>query len=93
MKKLLVLFACSLCVGAFANDQYFSRNDILMTEHGIFVVQEGQLTQTGSVTYLGDGVYCSNQEYYGSCGRCGWALDKKGKCRNKTCNGYGPDRD
>lgn len=32
-------------------------------------------------------------EYYGSCGRCGWALDKDGKCTNMNCNQYGPNRD
>lgn len=32
-------------------------------------------------------------EYYGSCGKCGWALDKSGRCTNGNCNGYGPRDD
>lgn len=42
---------------------------------------------------LGLSVCAFAAEYYGSCGRCGWALDKNGKCTNQNCNQYGPNRD
>jgi len=27
---------------------------------------------------------------HGHCGKCGWALNSKGRCPNKNCHGYGP---
>lgn len=29
----------------------------------------------------------------GNCGRCGWALNEKGKCPNPNCSQYGPSKD
>ena len=63
------------------------QNKILMTNEGIFLNIDGNLTQAESVTYLNNGLYQAN---YGHCGRCGWPVNENGKCTNQNCNQYGP---
>ncbi len=46
-----------------------------------------------TISFVIISVYALATEYYGSCGRCGWALSKNGSCSNAQCNGYGPERD
>lgn len=70
-----------------ANEIVMEQNKILMTNEGLFLNIDGNLTQAESVTYLGNGLYKAN---YGHCGRCGWPVDQNGKCTNQNCNQYGP---
>lgn len=94
--KYLIFFLSFLClfsVGAYAESpHYLTKDQIIMTESGFFFLLDSHAVPSPSVTYIGSGVYAA--EYYGQCGRCGWALDKNGKCTNQNCNQYGPrDRD
>ena len=97
MKKalaILVVFALSFCFLEAASDQYFTKNQIILTDNGIYINLDGNLIATESIAYFGNGLYQCDQPYYGSCGRCGWPRDKNGKCTNQNCTGYGPpDRD
>lgn len=86
----LVLLTIFASLG-FADQIMVSQDKILMTSQGIFININGNLAQTDTISYLGNGIYAA--EYYGQCGRCGWALDKNGKCTNQNCNQYGPPRD
>jgi hypothetical protein len=86
MKLIIALFL--LCSSAFATEYMMSADKILLTSEGIFVNIDSHLVNPHSVTYLGSGIY--TVQYYGQCGRCGWALDENGKCSNQNCNQYGP---
>lgn len=81
---LLILFCASLC----ADEISISHDKIMMTSDGIFINLYGHFAQCTSIQYLGNGIYAA--EYYGQCGRCGWALNENGKCTNQNCNQYGP---
>jgi hypothetical protein len=88
----LALFFCFSLSSAFAapSSVMTTANQIMITNHGIMVNIEGQLTTTSAVVHVGNGVYEINAEYYGSCGRCGGPLTQEGKCTNQNCNQYGP---
>ena len=63
-----------------------------MTNNGFFFFLDDFVVPACDISYIGNGIYAA--EYYGQCGRCGWAKDQNGKCSNQNCNGYGPrDRD
>lgn len=85
--KLVIVFLL-LFNYAFATEYMMSADKILLTSEGIFVNIDSHLVTTDTVTYLGSGIY--TVQYYGQCGRCGWALDENGKCSNQNCNQYGP---
>lgn len=95
MKWFIFFLSCFsiFSLGAFAESQpYLTKDQIIMTEAGIFILDDGVPVPVSHVSYLGSGIFAA--EYYGQCGRCGWALDKNGKCTNQNCNQYGPrDRD
>ena len=91
LKLLITSVLCLNCFGAFSNS-YFNKNDIMLTDSGIFLQVNGELFNVDAITYVGNGMYQVSQQYYGSCGRCGWPRDQNGRCSNGNCNGYGPDR-
>ena len=96
MRTLIVFALCvmSFCCLNAAESQIFTKNQIILTDNGIYINLDGHLITTESVAYLGNGLYQCDQPYYGSCGRCGWPRDQQGRCTNQNCNGYGPpDRD
>lgn len=86
---LAFCFSLPLCA---SSPQLVTASQIMITNHGIMVNinGQGQILQTSAVVHVGNGVYEINAEYYGSCRRCGWALDQGGKCTNQNCNQYGP---
>lgn len=84
------LFMFGLCA---ASPHYLTKNQIMITDNGFVINVDGQLYPAETITYQGSGIYSVSQAYYGSCRRCGWALDKDGRCPNQNCNGYGPNRD
>lgn len=77
-----------------AQSQLVNANQIMITNHGIMVNinGQGQIFQTETVTYVGNGIYEIDVNYYGTCRRCGWPRDERG-CTNQICDGYGPKRD
>lgn len=93
MKKvLLTLFLLSFSF-LFAQNIVVPKNHILVTEQGIFFDMDDILMQAQTISFMGNGLYevtYGAKEYYGQCGRCGWALDQNGKCTNQNCNQYGP---
>ena len=97
MKKYLLfifLTLSSLITFRGFADEYFTKGNVILTDNGMFVNLDGNLVSTDFIIYMGNGLYKSSQPYYGSCAKCGWPRDEKGKCTNKNCTGYGPpDRD
>lgn len=92
MKKallFLVMVSCTLI--GYASPVLVSQDKILMTSQGLFLNIDGNLTEAASISFQGNGIYAA--EYYGHCGRCGWPVDKNGRCQNQNCNGYGPNKD
>jgi len=89
MKKILSLFL-TLLFGSqmYAVSVSLPNEKVYVTEEGIFLNMPDGFMPAQSLSYLGNGYYAA--EYYGQCGRCGWALDKNGKCTNQNCNQYGP---
>lgn len=88
---LLSMFCLFSGITLQAEIRCLSSDNILVTHEGLFAIIDNHLTECYEVTHLGDGIY--RIEYYGSCGRCGWAVDETGKCKNRNCNQYGPNRD
>lgn len=89
MKKIISLFLTiffSFQMYAFSVSLPHER--VYLTPEGIYLNMEDGFMAAQSISYLGNGIYAA--EYYGQCGRCGWALDKNGKCTNQNCNQYGP---
>lgn len=64
---------------------------VYVTNEGIFLNMRDFCLPVLTVTYIGNGIYAA--EYWGQCGRCGWALDHTGKCTNRNCEQYGPRQD
>jgi len=89
--KFIVFLLCLFCT-AYAEMALLPKSHILMTDKGIFLDMDDIFLQAQSVHYMGNGLYQVNYagEYYGQCGRCGWALNENGKCTNQNCNQYGP---
>ena len=94
MRTLSCLIFCIFCaysclsLGLNAQEITVSYDKIITTSDGIFIKIDGILSPFDTISYVGNGIYAA--EYYGQCGRCGWALDKTGKCTNQNCNQYGP---
>lgn len=90
---IFFLFSCFLSLGVCAgSQQYLTKDQIILTNSGMFLLVDDMACPAYSVAYAGEGMY--SVEYYGQCGRCGWAVDKNGKCTNQNCNQSGPrDRD
>jgi hypothetical protein len=87
--KIAVFCACcTLSLGLNAQEIAVSHDKIMTTSEGIFIKIDGIFSPFDTISYVGNGIYAA--EYYGQCGRCGWALDKAGKCTNQNCNQYGP---
>lgn len=86
-------FLSAFSVGHCAASQHcLTKDQIILTNSGMFLLIEDIARPAYSLFYIGDGIYTA--EYYGQCGRCGWALAQNGMCTNQTCNQYGPsDRD
>ena len=90
----IIFFSCFSLLGVYAaQPQLVTRSQINVTDNGFVVNFEGHLYPVSTITYMESGIYAVSLEYYGSCGRCGWVLDKNGKCTNQNCNQYGPNRD
>jgi hypothetical protein len=93
MFKILVaiFFGVFLWSGLHAAQQNnLTKNQIMITDNGFIINLEGYLFPADTISYIGNGIYSASVAYYGSCGRCGWALDRNGKCPNQSCNQYGP---
>lgn len=79
---LLLTFYCS---GVYAGSQQFlTKDQIILTESGIFYIFNDFTCTTNSLNYMGNGIYVV--EYYGQCDRCFEGLEQNGKCRNKNCD-------
>jgi len=88
MNKLFIFLLLFSPLAAFAQEYVIASEKINVTSEGILINLCGDLKPVYSVSYQGNGIYAA--EYYGQCGRCGWALDPNGKCTNRNCNQYGP---
>ena len=92
MIKKILLCLSLMCVssGLFATPLFVSRENILVTNDGIFINHEGQLMVVESITFHCEGFYQVTAEGY--CQQCGWKL-KDGRCPNRNCDGRGPPRE
>jgi hypothetical protein len=91
---VVVFFSCFSLLGAYAEQpQFLVPTQIMITNNGFVINVDGQLYPAETITYSGNGLYSTSVEYYGSCRKCGWALEKDGRCPNQNCNGYGPRQD
>jgi hypothetical protein len=91
VKYLLGFFLLAQCswLGVFAaSPQSLTKDQIILTEYGIYSLYEGCAVPISTISFIGNGIYSA--EYYGHCGRCGWPVDQNGKCTNQNCNQYGP---
>ena len=85
---LIALSALFSSSNVFAQPQFVTAKQLMFTNHGIIVNIEGNIMVIPLAVYVGHGVYEINDEYYGSCIRCGWPMSQDGRCTNKNCNQY-----
>lgn len=85
---------CALSHTAFADlPRGLTSKQIIITEDGIMLNINGHLMTTESITYVGNGLYSVESNYYGQCGRCGYPRNAEGMCTNMNCDKNGPRRD
>ena len=90
MMKYVIFFCFSMFWhGVYAESpQYLTKDQIIITETGIYLLCEDGVVPTNYVKYVGNGYFIA--EYYGQCKTCHWPLNKKEECVNQNCKGYNP---
>lgn len=92
MKTLIICVCAFFCcsVSLFANQHVVTKNQILLTNEGIFCDIDGSLQQVDTINYL-NGYYLAipKPQAAGSCSQCGSRRGPDGKCQNPYCNNSG----
>jgi len=86
----LVLFCFSL--GHCVDQQVFlTKNQVLLTNEGIFIDYQGVLTQANSLEFLENSYIASinNPQVGRVCRKCGSNIGPDGKCENASCSNSG----
>lgn len=92
MKIFIVCFwaIISCVVSLYANQHLVKKNQILLTNDGIFCDLNGELNQVDSIHYF-YGDYIATQKPFSArqCGQCGSRIGPDGRCENQSCNNSG----
>lgn len=87
----LFFLSISLC-GLYAEPHIcLTKNQILLTNDGIYVDYNGSLAKASSLIYF-DECYCASivsPQIAGHCGNCGSRRTAEGRCENQNCENSG----
>ena len=93
LRCLFVLFFSFFSLGGlYAGSQVFlTKNQVLLTNEGIFVDYNGSLAKANSLEFCG-AIYIASidsPQLAGQCCQCGSRIGPNGQCENQYCNNSG----